>query len=121
MLYTAMKHIALSGMGPQSRGVSGAFFSLENAMHDVGGGWYLNAAVASKGRFKQCDCNAAITDIMPSRDLIISNQALGSVVHGLQAAHIHVRRVIAQLAVHLQIMLMVFFLPFCQGTITVFA
>ena len=34
-------------------------------MHGVGGGWYLNAAVASKGRFKQCDCDAAVTDVMP--------------------------------------------------------
>lgn len=28
-------------------------------------GRYLNAAVASKGRFKQCDCDAAIADVMP--------------------------------------------------------
>ena len=62
---------------------------------------YLKATVASKGGLKQCDCDAAVADVMPSSDLVLSNEGLCGVVHGLQAAHLHIRRVITQLAVHL--------------------
>ena len=62
---------------------------------------YLEATVASKGGLEQCDCNAAVADVVPSSDLVICNEALRCVVHGLQAADLHIRRVITQLAVHL--------------------
>ena len=62
---------------------------------------YLKATVASKGGLKQCDCDAAVADVMPSSDLVLSNEGLCGVVHGLQAADLHIRCVITQLAEHL--------------------
>ena len=62
---------------------------------------HLDAAVASKGRLQQCDCNAAVTDVMPSRYHIVSNEPLCGLIHALQAADIHIRCVIAQLTIHL--------------------